>query len=331
MNQLPSEDLDLDEMFYSDYPEQRPLNNFSLRAQTKFNRPIITQKRKPKTRTKRFYTEDELNTYKQKDLLRIATFNNIKYPKKEQQKQKIIELLLNKPIQIPHLTELEETEKQENVLSFALEAQKRNQEVKQKINELIANKEIQTEEKFMKAFETDKRIYEISNFNRKRIYNKKLQKYNKPSLIKEDNFNTGVIIDNKKIKIYVPSFIANNFIRKMKENETAYHIDNDKKNNNVNNLIILTRSEVLISKNTGKGEKKGKTASIVKEKSTNNYTLRYSVNKNIFGRTFTTEEEALRAKQEYMEKIDDIENPFNALSVLDLSFHSGKTLKKVEI
>lgn len=329
MNELPTEKEGIMTPEASNYnPFWTFINNKSVRIKNNFDRPIITQKRRPKIRTKRFYTENELKTYKQKDLLRIATFNNIKYEKKNRQKQKIIELLLKKPIQIPHLTNIEETEKKENVKNEVLEVKKRYEEVKEKINEMITNKEIQTEEKFIKVYETDIKIYELSNFNRKRIFNKKKQKYNKPTLVKNQMYS---IFNNKKIihSTYMSKFIANNFIRKVKDNENIYNIDRNKFNNNVNNLLILLRSEILIITKIGIGEEKNKKGGI--SKMGNAYVFRYLVNKNAFSKSFNTKEEAKTAQLEYQKKIDDIENPFNSLSVLDLSFHTGKTLKKIEI
>lgn len=329
MNQLPLEDNTFDdEIANAPNPFWTFINGQSVRVQSKFNRPIITQKRRPKTRTKRFYTEDELKKYTYDDLYRISKFNSIYTYNKKRSKKIFIELLIKKPIEIPHLTKLEENEKQKNIMSSTLEAKKRYNEVKEKIEKLINNKKIQTEEKFIKIHESDKTIYEISNFGRTRLFDKKTNKYSKPKT--KVNRNYQIYKKKTLIKNYnTPQLIANNFIRKMKDNEKIYFIDNNEKNFNVNNLLILTMSDIAIIKKVGVKNIKNKKGYIQKTK--NGYNFRYIVNRNDFSKLFETKEEAERAQAEYQEKIDDIENPFNSLSVLNLSFHSEKELKKVEI
>lgn len=329
-NELPLEDDTFDdEIANAPNPFWTFINGQSVRVQTKFNRPIITQKRRPKTRTKRFYTEDELKKYNHRELRKIIKDNKLTYGKKETKKV-FIDILLKQPIIIKEdFIEIEKSERIENIQEEHLLRKKKYEITKIKLEKMIEDKKIQKEEKIKVFFNTDNYEYKISN----RGYYIKINKNNNTQQIKKIKNKFNISEGRQNINLLQGKggvLVANNFIRKVKKNEEVYHIDKDKNNNDVNNLLIVERGFHIVIQQNIKKIVKGKKGHIQHLKN-NKYKFKYLVNRNEFSKTFETKEEAERAQAEYEEKIDDIENPFNSLSVLNLSFHSGKELKKVEI
>jgi hypothetical protein len=116
-----------------------------------------------------------------------------------------------------------------------------------------------------------------------------------------------------------------------KKNNDIFHIDGNKNNNHINNLLILPKGSLQKLSQSHKQHMKGKKGSIelYKKKKGNTYSFRYMINKNRFGKTFKTLEEAKQAQQEYIKHIDDIENPLSETKATLLFFHKKK-IKRVE-
>jgi hypothetical protein len=136
-----------------------------------------------------------------------------------------------------------------------------------------------------------------------RVYSKKYKRFMKPQLNKQTNYYMVCLYKNKKPKYcYIHRLIALHYIPLIDEKDMVDHIDRNKTNNDISNLRWVNNSENQINTEVKSNNKLGhKNIRLLK---CNTYNVRIMRNcKFVYNKTFKTLEEAIIARDNYVETL----------------------------
>ena len=135
-----------------------------------------------------------------------------------------------------------------------------------------------------------------------RVQNKKTKKFKKPTKSNNGYYRVILYKNNKPKGFYIHRLIALHYIPLVDEKDFVDHIDRNTSNNDISNLRWVNRSENGINTGIQKNNKCGHKNIIL----TKSNTYRVEIKRNckyVYNKSFKTLEEAIIARDNYLENI----------------------------